>query len=104
MAHMTAQELIAKCARDLDADPVSLDGVTADSSSAAQPGRPRIEINCNQKLPSCRRWVALRLAQLDRNLARIQSRSSVHSVQTATFSAGASTLQCAFVIWPGPHA
>jgi hypothetical protein len=81
MVHMTAQELIAKCARDLDVDPASLVGVAADGSSAAHASRPRIEIKCNQKLPSCRRWVALRLAQLDRNLTRSQSRSSVHSAQ-----------------------
>lgn len=81
MAHMTAQELIAKCAHDLNVDPASLIGVAADSSSAGHPGRPKIEIKCNQKLPSCRRWVALRLAQLDRNLARSQSRSSVHAAQ-----------------------
>jgi len=67
LARMTAQELIAKCARDLNVDPASLAGIAADSSTAA---RPRIDVKCNQQLPSCRRWVALRLAQLDRNLAR----------------------------------
>lgn len=81
MVHMTAQELIANCARDLDVDPASLVGVAADTSSAAHSGRPRIEIKCNQKLPSCRRWVALRLARLDRNFARSQGRSSVHAAQ-----------------------
>lgn len=85
LAQMTAQELITKCARDLDVDPASLAGIAADSAAAGQPGRPRIEVKCNQKLPSCRRWVALRLAQPDRNLrrsrSRSQSRSSVHSAQ-----------------------
>jgi hypothetical protein len=81
MAHMTAQELIAKCARDLDVDPASLAGIAAGSSPSAHRDRPRIEVKCNQKLPSCRRWVALRLAQLDRNLTRSQSRLSVHSAQ-----------------------
>lgn len=60
MAPMTAQELIAKCARDLDVDPGSRAGIAPDSSPAAHPGRPKIEIRCNLKLPSCRRWVALR--------------------------------------------
>jgi hypothetical protein len=81
LAHMTAQELITKCARDLDVDPASLAGIAADNSPSAHPGRPRIEVKCNQKLPSCRRWVALRLAQPDRNLGRSRSRSSVHSAQ-----------------------
>ncbi|MBY0562367.1 hypothetical protein [Hyphomicrobium sp.] len=66
LARMTAQELITKCARDLNVDPASVAGIAADAS----PARPRIEVKCNQKLPSCRRWVALRLAQPDRNLAR----------------------------------
>lgn len=77
LAHMTAQELIAKCARDLDVDSASQDGIVADTSSAADPGRPRIKIKCNQKLPSCRRWVALHLAQFERKLAQSQGRSSV---------------------------
>lgn len=81
LAHMTAQELITKCARDLDVDPAGLAGIAADSLPAGQPSRPRIEIKCNQKLPSCRRWVALRLAQPVRNLRRSQRRSSVHSAQ-----------------------
>jgi hypothetical protein len=81
LANMTAQELIAKCARDLDVNAASLAGIAADNSPAAHPGRPRIDIKCNQKLPSCRRWVALRLARSDRNLRRSQSRSSVHSAQ-----------------------
>jgi len=81
LAQMTAQELMTKCARDLDVDPASLAGIAADSSAAGQPGRPKIEVKCNQKLPSCRRWVALRLAQPDRNLRRSKSRSSVHSAQ-----------------------
>lgn len=65
LARMTAQELIMKCARDLDVNPGNLSGIAADGSA-----RRRIAVKCNQKLPSCRRWVALRLAQPDRNLAR----------------------------------
>ncbi|WP_045835199.1 hypothetical protein [Hyphomicrobium sp. 99] len=81
LAQMTAQELITKCARDLNVDPASVAGVAADSSPGAQSGRPKIDVKCNQKLPSCRRWVALRLAQPDRKLGRSQGRSSAHSAQ-----------------------
>jgi hypothetical protein len=82
LANMTAQELIAKCARDLDVDSASRDGIVADSSSSTtDPGLPRIKIKCNQKLPSCRRWVALHLTQFDRNLARNRGRPSVRSTQ-----------------------
>jgi hypothetical protein len=81
MAQMIAEELIAKCARDLDVDPGSRAGIAADSSPATHPGRPKIEIKCNQKLPSCRRWVELRSAQLDRDLTRSQRRQAVHSAE-----------------------
>jgi hypothetical protein len=81
LARMTAEELISKCARDLDVDPASLAGIAADNSRATKSGRPRIVVRCNQKLPSCRRWVALRVAQSDRKLKRSRSRSPVHSAQ-----------------------
>jgi hypothetical protein len=80
LAHMTAEELIAKCARDIEVDSGNMAGIAA-SSPAARPGHPKIEIKCNLKLPSCRRWVALRSAQSDRNLARSQRRQAVHSAQ-----------------------
>jgi len=80
MARMTAAELIAKCARDIEVDPRNLAGIAADGVRAANASRPSFEIKCNQKLPSCRRWVALRSAQIDRNLARSQ-RKAVHSAQ-----------------------
>jgi hypothetical protein len=81
LAHMTAEELIAKCARDLEVDPGSSTGIAASSSRATHPGRPKIEIKCSLKLPACRRWVALRSAQFDRNPARSQRRRAVHSAQ-----------------------
>lgn len=81
MAQMSAEELIAKCARDLNVDPSSRAGIAASNSTASGVDRPKIEIKCNQKLPSCRRWVALRLAPPDRNLARSQRRHAVHSAQ-----------------------
>ena len=81
MAHMTAEALIAKCARDIEVDPRNMAGITANSSPAARPGHPTIDIKCNLKLPACRRWAALRSAQSDRNLARSQRRQAVHSAQ-----------------------
>jgi hypothetical protein len=62
LARMTAKELIAKCARDLKVDPGNAAGIAANSLAAAHPGRT-IEIKCNLKRPSCRRWVALRVAR-----------------------------------------
>ena len=81
MAHMTAEELIAKCARDIEVDPRNMAGIAADGVRASHASRPGFEIKCNQKLPACRRWVALRSAQTDRNLARSQRRQAVHSAQ-----------------------
>jgi hypothetical protein len=81
MAQMSAEELIAKCARDLNVDPGSRAGIAASNSTASGVDRPKIEIKCNQKLPPCRRWVALRLAPPDRNLGRSQRRRAVHSAQ-----------------------
>jgi hypothetical protein len=81
MTHMTAEELITKCARDLDVDPGNRAGIAANSAPATHPGHPKIEVKCNQNLPSCRRWVALRSAQLDPTPAQIQRRQRVHSAQ-----------------------
>jgi hypothetical protein len=78
MAHMTAEELIAKCARDLEVDPGNTAGISANSLPATQPG---IRIQCNLKLPSCQRWVALRSAQFARNSAPNERRRAVHSAQ-----------------------
>lgn len=78
MAHMTAAELIAKCARDLEVDPGNTAGISANSLPATQPG---IRIQCNLKLPSCQRWVALRSAQFARNSAPNERRRAVHSAQ-----------------------
>ncbi len=78
MAHMTAEELIAKCARDLEVDPGNTAGISANSLPATQPG---IRIQCNLKLPSCQRWVALRSARFARNSAPNERRRAVHSAQ-----------------------
>jgi hypothetical protein len=81
MARMTARELIAKCARDLQIDPTNVAGIAAEGVRTLQPNRPSFDIKCSQTLPSCRRWVALRSAQLDRNLSRTNSRRPVHAAQ-----------------------
>lgn len=81
MASMTAADLIAKCARDLAVDPGNMAGIAAIGSPPAPSRRPQIAIKCNLKRPSCRRWVALHLAQLERKAARSRHRQAVRSAQ-----------------------
>jgi hypothetical protein len=81
MKQMTAYDLIAKCARDLEVDPGSMAGIAANSSPASSSGSPKIDIRCNLKLPSCRRWVALREVRPGGNLARYKRQKAVHSAQ-----------------------
>lgn len=81
MAHMTAEDLIAKCARDLKVDLTNVAGIAPERVRSPDRKRPSFEIKCNQKLPSCRRWVALRQAQLDRKLAQSERRPKVQSAQ-----------------------
>lgn len=75
MAGMTAEDLIARCARDVTAHPASTAGVTpspelvlkarADGTlqlsenPKKKASKPRIAIRCDLSLPSCRRWLAL---------------------------------------------
>lgn len=75
MASMTAGDLIARCARDVTADPSSTAGVLpspelvlkakADGSlqlsenPKKKSSKPRIAVRCDLSLPSCRRWLAL---------------------------------------------
>lgn len=75
MAGMTAEDLIARCARDVTADPASTAGVTpspelvlkamADGTlqlsenPKKKSSKPRIAVRCDLSLPSCRRWLAL---------------------------------------------
>ncbi len=108
MANMTAEALIRRAARDIEADPKTTAGLTPDpqrvavafvnshavpaiaalltppvareaagllrnlsqrmvtmavareqTAAAAKPARPKIEVNCDLSLPSCRKWLAL---------------------------------------------
>jgi hypothetical protein len=80
MARMSADELIAKCARDLKVDPRNMAGIAVARPAAGAPqSRPSFAVNCNLKLPSCRRWVALREARLAGNLP--QRRPGARSAQ-----------------------
>jgi hypothetical protein len=70
MARMSADELIAKCARDLATNAKDTAGIAAEGLPGDRRSRPSLAIKCNLKLPSCRRWVALRAANLDRSERR----------------------------------
>ena len=71
MAGMTAAELIAKCARDLEVGPGSMAGITPDRPLPGRgAGRPKIAVKCSLGLPSCRRWLALQTSKLERKVAR----------------------------------
>lgn len=66
MGRMTAEDLIARCARDIETDVTALAGLTPDEaalarakSAPAQGAKPRIAVRCELSLPSCRRWLAL---------------------------------------------
>jgi hypothetical protein len=71
MAGMTAAELLAKCARDLEVGPGSMAGITPDRPLPGRDAsRPKIAVKCSLGLPSCRRWLALQTAKLERKVAR----------------------------------
>jgi hypothetical protein len=75
MAGMTAADLLTKCARDLEVSPQSTAGITPDGSRpAAGRAHPKIVVKCNLGLPSCRRWLALQTAKLERKMARAEER------------------------------
>lgn len=79
MVGMTAEDLLAKCARDLAVAPGSTDGIAA--NVAAAPGRSKIAIKCNLQRPSCRRWVALRERAREGKPAASKRRRAVHAAQ-----------------------
>lgn len=68
MARLTAQGLVARCAREVAAAPSSTAGITPDAAAIAEAQkagaspaaqRVRITVPCSLSLPSCRRWLAL---------------------------------------------
>jgi hypothetical protein len=63
MAGMTAADLMARAARDVAKDGEAVPAYRARTASARPDARkgPQIRIRCSRKLPSCRRWIALRL-------------------------------------------
>ncbi|MEM7774165.1 MAG: hypothetical protein AAF732_01045 [Pseudomonadota bacterium] len=67
MARLTAGDLIARAARDIQTDPASSAGVKPGRLGAAKVARgPRIRVRCNLRLASCKRWLALKKRQLAR--------------------------------------
>jgi hypothetical protein len=66
LTHMTARDLLARSARDLQVPPATLAGLAVDPADAARraalpskPKKPQITVLCDLDLPSCRRWLAL---------------------------------------------
>jgi hypothetical protein len=68
LANMTARDLLARAARDLQVRPetVTVAGVAVDPADVAKraalpskPKKPAIAVLCDLDLPSCRRWLAL---------------------------------------------
>lgn len=71
MRRMTVADLMAKCARDLSVKPGSRAGIIAGTQIALpKRRRPLIDVKCNLRRPSCRRWLALAKAKLKRKKAR----------------------------------
>jgi len=71
MRRMTVADLIAKCARDLSVTPGSITGIIPGTEIALpKRRRPLIEVKCNLRRPSCRRWLALAKARLKRKQTR----------------------------------
>jgi hypothetical protein len=77
MAKMTVADLIAKCARDLSVSPKNTAGLSPEREiEAAKPRKPpRIAVKCSLNRPSCRRWLSLAEARLDRKERKRTSQS-----------------------------
>lgn len=78
MRHMTVADLMAKCARDLSVAPGSIAGIIPAMEAVRPKPHPLIEVKCNLKRPSCRRWLALAKAKLKRKQAR-EAKNSLSS-------------------------
>ena len=70
MRGMTVTDLMAKCARDLSVKPGSMAGISPGTIALPKRRRPLIDVKCNLRRPSCRRWLALAKAKLKRKQAR----------------------------------
>ncbi|MEQ1670454.1 MAG: hypothetical protein ABL893_06320 [Hyphomicrobium sp.] len=72
MASMTAEDLIARAARDIAIDARLTTGITPSADAIARaknaPRRtePRIAVECDLSRPSCRRWLALAKRKVSR--------------------------------------
>jgi len=70
MARLTAGQLVARAARDISVDAATLAGLKGDPSrlKRKKPAGPRIVVRCNLRLPSCKRWLALKKRRIRRGL------------------------------------
>ncbi|PPC83810.1 MAG: hypothetical protein CTY39_08990 [Hyphomicrobium sp.] len=69
MTRLTANDIIARAARDIASNPESTAGLSPDETaiaevkargaSASPETRPKISVACNLTLPKCKRWLAL---------------------------------------------
>ena len=75
MAKMTASDLIARAARDIEADAASIAGLAPDAAdiekakAVKRAARPKIAVSCDLSLSSCRRWLALATRRVTRKRA-----------------------------------
>ena len=79
MRQMTAEDLIARAANDIATDAAAVAGITPEPAAVLEAAaiegnkppprkaKPKIEVDCNLSLPSCRRWLALATRNLSRS-------------------------------------
>ncbi|MGF1649793.1 MAG: hypothetical protein ACFCUN_05030 [Hyphomicrobiaceae bacterium] len=84
LARMTARDLIARAAADIDLPPSSESGVAraavqGRATASRAPAEPQIKIACNLARPSCKRWVALERAKLRASPARKRQRTAARA-------------------------
>lgn len=76
LAGYTAEDLIARCSREISIDPSR---VLATTGRPKARQRPRIRVRCNLSRPSCRRWLALKKRKLRASSRRRQARISART-------------------------
>jgi hypothetical protein len=81
LTRMSAAQLIAKSARDISVEPTNAAGISAAGWPSASARQPLFDVKCSLKLPACRRWVALRSAQIDHKQPTRKGRKALRSAQ-----------------------
>jgi len=72
---MTAADLIAKSARDIAADAHATAGIKPPAGAKSKSGELPFQVRCDRGLPSCQKWIALRMAKYRRQQARAENSS-----------------------------